>query len=145
MQLVYIPGVFDLLHVGHLTVLERAKALGDKLIVGVPSDEIVKLDKGTRPIIPLGDRLRMLTALKCVDVAIAYYSLDFTIHLIRFMPDIMVVGDDWGNSERHVDAEKWIFDKEKRFVRLPRYLGESTTSIKQRVRDIPSPSEKEKP
>lgn len=143
MQIVYIPGVWDLLHVGHLTILERAKALGDRLVVGVPSDGVVKEDKGTTPVIRLEDRLRMLAALRCVDVAIPYYRLEFLAHLRMIQPDILAVGEAWGHDRRHAEAEQWIMQHRRRVVRLPYYEGESCTDIRERVcrdgRDPPAP------
>lgn len=129
----YIPGVWDLLHVGHVQILELAKVLCDRLIVGVPSDFVVEADKGKLPIIPLHDRMRMLAALKPVDVVVSYYKLEFLTHLEAFQPHILVVGETWGEEERHTEAEAWMHNRGGRIVRLPYYRGESTTAIKQRV------------
>ena len=132
MHLVYIPGVWDLLHVGHLTILERAKALGDRLVVGVPSDDVVVEDKGQSPVIPLADRIRMLAALKCVDVAMPYYRLEFVTHLEMVRPSVLAVGGTWGNDRRHRDATEWAHQHGSRIVRLPYTEGMSTTDIKAR-------------
>jgi cytidyltransferase-like protein len=134
MIVVYIPGVWDLLHVGHITVLERAAALGDVLVVGVPTDSVVLQDKGSLPIIPLDDRILMLKSLWCVDVAVPYYRLDFLTHLSTIRPDILAVGETWGNERRHQTAEAWIETHGRRFVKLPYTLGESATAIKERCR-----------
>ena len=134
MLLVYIPGVWDLLHVGHLTILERARALGDRLVVGVPSDEVVVQDKGESPIIPLSHRLRMLSALRCVDVAMPYYRLEFLTHLRMFRPDILAVGETWGREARHEKAEEWIRRAGGRVVVLPYTHGTSSTDIKNRIK-----------
>lgn len=133
MVVVYIPGVFDLLHVGHVTTLRRAACFGDKLVVGVPSDEVVIEDKGDLPIIPLIDRLEMLQSLKFVDSAIPYYELEFITHLDMIRPDILTVGSTWGCDRRHLDAEKWVKDNHRRFIKLPYCEYESTTDIKRRV------------
>jgi rfaE bifunctional protein nucleotidyltransferase chain/domain len=134
MILVYAPGCFDLLHIGHLEILERARALGDRLIVGVPSDAVVAEDKGENPVIPLEHRIRMLAGLKCVDAAVPYYKLSFRTHIAMFRPDIFVVGGDWGSSDRHIEAENLINDIGGKVISLPYSREESTTRIKQRIR-----------
>lgn len=133
MTIVYTPGVWDLLHVGHVAFLERARSFGTSLIVGVPSDEVVKTDKGSYPIIPLEQRIKMLTSLKCVDVAIPYYDLEFITHLSHIRPDILVVGETWGGQKRHRDAEEWAAANGCRFIKLPYTRGVSSTSIKERI------------
>lgn len=133
MSLVYIPGVWDLLHVGHLIILERARSLGDKLVVGVASDEVVQLDKGRLPIIQLGHRLRMLNALTCVNLVIPYYDLEFLSHLRMLKPSIMVVGETWGNDIRHEEAEKWVEENNAKMIKLPYTKDISTTSIKHKI------------
>jgi len=122
-------------HVGHLTILERARALGDKLVVGVPSDEVVLQDKEKFPLTPLVSRCRVLNALQCVDVVIPYYKLEFLSHLKLIRPDVLVVGEDWGNKRRHRDAEQWMRSSNGRIVSFPRYQGISSTEIAKRLRD----------
>lgn len=133
MILVYIPGVWDLLHVGHLVVLERARALGDRLVVGVPSEAVIVEDKREPPVVPLADRLRLLSALQCVDVAVPYYRLEFLTHLEMFQPDVLAVGETWGRDKRHLDAERWIREHGHRLVKLPYTRGISTSEIKAAV------------
>ena len=71
----YTAGVFDLFHIGHLTLLKNAKALCDKLIVGVTVDELV-LYKGKHPMIPFSDRIEIVRNIKCVDAAVPQYDMD---------------------------------------------------------------------
>jgi cytidyltransferase-like protein len=89
-------GVFDLFHAGHLNLLERAKGLGDKLIVGIPTSwTIAEHIKGREPVIPAEDRLRIVQALKCVDFAFIYTDSDSLKESIRFLePDIICRADD---------------------------------------------------
>ena len=128
--IVYIPGVWDLLHVGHVRVLRRARALGDRLVVGVPSDDVVEEDKGKQPVIPLEHRVEMLESLACVDTAWPYYDLGFLRHLELLRPDILAVGETWGVAPRHRDAERWVKKNGVRLVKLPYTTGVSTTSIR---------------
>lgn len=130
---VYIPGVWDLLHVGHLHALSLAKGLGDYLVVGIPDDQVVEEDKGRPPIITLQDRMTMLVALRCVDKVVAYHRLEFISQLESIQPDILAVGDTWGQDERHLAAEEWVKSNGKVMVMLPYYPHESTTDIKRRV------------
>ena len=71
----YTAGVFDLFHIGHLTLLKNAKALCDKLVVGVTVDELV-LYKGKHAMIPFSDRIEIIRNIKCVDAAIPQYDMD---------------------------------------------------------------------
>lgn len=129
----YIPGVWDLLHVGHLTILENARGRCQVLIAGVPSDEVVREDKGKPPIITLSGRVRMLNALTCVSEAIPYYHLSFLNHLNTFNPNILFIGETWGSAQRHREAESWIQNHDRELIQLPYYRQESTTLIKARI------------
>lgn len=135
MLTVYIPGVWDLLHIGHVRILERAYKVSEhgNLIVGVPSDSVVEQDKGEPPVIPQLQRLAMLEAIWCVGIARLYCTLDFLPHLNAFTPDILAVGDTWGNEERHKDAEAWCQLHKAQFTKLPYTSGVSTTLIKQTI------------
>lgn len=128
-------GVWDLFHVGHLNILERAKGLGDLLVVGVASDELARTHKGGVPIIPLEERLEIVKALRCVDVVVPYYDLDFTDILKGFDVDILVVGEDWGKLKEHLKIRKWIYMVRKgRIVTAPYTKGISTKIIRERTR-----------
>ena len=95
-RIVFTNGCFDILHSGHVTYLQQAKALGDILIIGVNSDQSVKQLKGSsRPINPLSDRLSVLSALESVDYVIPFTE-STPIELIKIVrPDIYVKGGDY--------------------------------------------------
>lgn len=131
-MIVYMPGVWDLLHVGHLRALERASRLGF-LIVGVPGDKVVLEDKGSPPVIPCEQRVEMLRALSCVSAVVTYDTLDFIPNLTHYSPDILAVGSTWGKERRHIQAEEWCIKNGKRFVKIEYTNGVSTTEIKNRV------------
>ncbi len=97
---VFTNGCFDLLHAGHLTYLQKARALGDKLIVGVNTDESVSRLKGAqRPYVPLAERMLMLSGLSCIDYVVPF-SEDTPKQLIsELVPDILVKGADYQISE----------------------------------------------
>ena len=94
---VIVNGTFDILHKGHIELLEYAKSLGGMLLVCIDSDRRVSELKGpTRPINNQYDRTYMLTALKCVDLVWVFDSAEELIDQIKlFKPDIMVKGDDY--------------------------------------------------
>jgi len=133
---VYMPGVWDLLHIGHVMVLKRARKFGDVLIVGVPSDEVVKQDKGHYPIIPCEQRCKMLQALKCVDLAIVYDKLEFVTALRRYDVDVLVIGEYWGKECRHVQAVQHMKDKGGRVVMLPYTRETSTSEIIEKIKKL---------
>ncbi len=96
-RLVFTNGVFDILHAGHVELLEAARRLGDLLIVGMNSDASVRrLGKGEdRPINPLGDRAIVVSALRCVDAVVSFEE-DTPIELIRqLQPEVHVKGGDY--------------------------------------------------
>jgi D-beta-D-heptose 7-phosphate kinase/D-beta-D-heptose 1-phosphate adenosyltransferase len=95
-KIVFTNGCFDLLHIGHVTYLEEARALGDILIVGVNSDASVSKLKGpSRPLQSESDRSRILAALKAVDHTVIF-SEETPLNLIKeIKPDVLVKGGDW--------------------------------------------------
>lgn len=91
---VYTSGTFDMLHINHLKMIEYARALGDILIVGVNTDELVNEYK-SEPVIPFEERIALMKALKYPDIVIPQHSLDHTDKVKKLKFDIFVVGDDW--------------------------------------------------
>jgi len=95
-KIVFTNGVFDLLHVGHVRYLNEAKKIGDILVIGINSDDSVKKIKGpSRPINTMGDRARILLALKSVDYVISFDE-ETPLNLIKeVMPNVLVKGGDY--------------------------------------------------
>ena len=96
---IIVNGTFDILHVGHIQLLEYARSLGDQLLVCIDSDRRVKELKGdSRPINNQYDRIRMLVALRCVDMVWVFDTKEKLIEQIKiYQPDIMVKGSDYRN------------------------------------------------
>ena len=134
-SVIYTPGVWDLLHIGHVRFLEKCAKLGHKLIVGVAGDQATYEDKGILPIINEVDRATMVKSLKCVTNVHIYRSLDFLHHLQLYKPQVLAVGDQWGSLQRHRDAEEWMKGR-GRIVVIPRTEGISTTSIKHKIQGL---------
>ncbi|PHS57270.1 MAG: cytidylyltransferase [Sulfurimonas sp.] len=132
-MLVYTVGTFDLLHVGHLDLLEYCKTLGDTLVVGVASDKVVKSYKPNVPVIPLDQRIEMLKALKCVDDVRAYHELDYVSACKELDVDIFVIGEDWGDKAYNIAVEKYLKSNGKKIVQVSYNPLTSSTKIKQNV------------
>lgn len=132
----YTCGVFDLLHVGHLNLLERCKALCDKLIVGVCNDAYVREIKHKEPVIADSDRVRMLKALKVVDDA-QLVDIEETDNKLlvqkRFGFDVLFSGDDWKGSARYQKTEKDLAPLGVSIEYLPYTQGVSTSQLKEKV------------
>ena len=94
---VWTNGCFDILHRGHIEMFKYAKSLGDELVVGIDTDEKVKIDKGeNRPINNLQDRMCMLQSIKYIDKVIPFDSTEDLHNAVKwYKPDIMVIGSDW--------------------------------------------------
>ena len=110
----YTTGVFDLFHVGHLRLLQRAKSRCDRLIVGVSTDDLVESYKNKRPVIPFEERIEIVAALKCVDEVIPQTHRDkiAAYHEIKF--DVMFVGSDWKGSDLFNKVEAELAAKEEK-------------------------------
>lgn len=131
--LVFTNGCFDLLHRGHLSLLERARSLGDRLLVGLNSDASVRRLKGAgRPVLPEGDRARLLAGLRAVD-AVTVFEEDTPRALVEaLLPDHLVKGADYGREE--VAGADLVEAAGGRVHLLPLAEGVSTSGLLARIR-----------
>jgi cytidyltransferase-like protein len=134
-QIVYIPGVFDLIHAGHLNVLKRAKLCGDYLIVGVCSDRLTEKHKG-RVVVKQAWRAEMLEALTIVDEVFIYDNLDQSYAIEMFMVNTFAVGEEFGSTPEHQNALKYCKDNNVNIVKIKRFPGISSTELKKKVKEI---------
>ena len=104
----YTTGVFDLFHIGHLRLLKRAKRHCDYLIVGVSTDDFVKSYKHKTPVIPLSDRLEIVSSVKYVDEVVVQTSRDKKSQFHDICYDILFVGDDWKGDPVWKDLEAYL-------------------------------------
>ena len=132
-MIIYTVGTFDLLHVGHLALLEYCKTLGDTFVVGVASDKVVNSYKPNIPIIPLKQRMEMLKALKCVDDVRAYHELEYVSVCKELDVDIFVIGEDWGDKPHNIAVEEYLKSKGKKIIQVSYNPQTSSTKIKQNV------------
>ena len=130
---VFTNGVFDLLHPGHVRYLQRARGLGDALIVGVNSDRSVRSVKGpSRPITPEDERVEILAALAVVD-AVVIFDEDTPHEVISALqPDVLVKGADW--AEHAIVGRDIVEARGGRVVRIPVEAGHSTSAIVDKIR-----------
>lgn len=131
----FTNGVFDLLHAGHVALLEAARGEGDALIVGVNSDASVRrLGKGAdRPLVAQDERARLLAALAAVD-CVVLFDEDTPLALIRLLrPDVLVKGADYPRAQivGAEEVEAWG----GRVVRVSLVEGRSTTDLVMRIRE----------
>mgnify|MGYP001473966980 CR=1 FL=1 len=124
----YTTGVFDLFHVGHLNLLKNAKALCDKLIVGVTTDELVSY-KNKKAVIPFEERIEIVRNIKFVDAVIPQDSMDKLEACRKIKCDIMFVGDDWYGTDKWSKIEKKLEEKGVKIVYFPYTKGTSSTLI----------------
>jgi len=134
-RLVFTNGCFDLLHPGHVDLLQRARALGDRLIVGLNSDASVSSLKGpTRPIWNEQERAAMLLALRCVDQVVIFNERTPQRLIEDLRPDVLVKGGDWP-ADKIVGA-KTVLKYGGEVHSLPLLDGYSTTSLIARLREL---------
>ena len=132
-MIIYTVGTFDLLHVGHLALLNQCKLLGDILVVGVASDAVVNMYKPNVPVVPLEQRVEMLEALSCVDIVRPYYQLEYVSGCKEVDVDIFVVGEDWGKKQHNIDVNNYLRKMGKEIIKVTYNPRTSSTKIKKIV------------
>jgi D-glycero-beta-D-manno-heptose 1-phosphate adenylyltransferase len=136
-RIVFTNGCYDLLHPGHTRLLEKARELGDVLILALNSDRSVRENKGAlRPIIPEKERAEVAAALEAVDYVVIFDEPTPREIVSRVLPDVLVKGGDWGANE--IIGRKETEAAGGRVVSIPVEPGYSTSSIIERVLKIPS-------
>ena len=123
-------GTFDVFHIGHINILERAKKQGDYLVVGVSSDKLNFEKKQRYPVYPQNQRVRILESLRFVDEVFIEESLELKAHYIQqFKADVLVMGDDWAGKFNEMQEYCEV-------VYLPRTPSISTSEIIEIVKAI---------
>lgn len=130
--IVFTNGVFDLLHPGHLALLEECATLGDIVLVAINDDASVARLKGpSRPVYPAAERAEILLALRWVD-AVTVFTEDTPLSTIeRVQPHVLVKGAEYGSGE--IVGEEFVVAHGGRVVRYPMAAGHSTTNIIRRM------------
>jgi rfaE bifunctional protein nucleotidyltransferase chain/domain len=137
LRIVFTNGCYDLLHPGHIRLLEKARELGDILILALNTDWSVRKNKGTgRPIVNEHERAEVAAALAAVDYVVLFDEATPREIVSRVLPDVLVKGGDWGPSE--IIGREEVEAAGGRVVSIPFEPGYSTSSIIDRVLQIPS-------
>ena len=132
-MLIYTVGTWDLLHVGHLAILQYCKTLGNTVAVGVASDDVVASYKPNIPVVPLEQRMEMLQALRCVDIVRPYYELEYASACKELDVDIFVIGEDWGTAAHNLEVESLLKSTGKSIMQVGYNPLTSSTKIKKRT------------
>ena len=132
LRIVFTNGCFDLLHPGHIDYLQKARDLGDKLIVGLNDDNSVRGLKGQiRPINPLADRARMLQALRSVDLVVPFGEATPINLITALQPDVLVKGGDY--REEDIVGAREVRANGGEVVVMPFLKGYSSSALIQRI------------
>ena len=130
-KIVLTNGSFDLLHIGHINLLKKAKQLGDYLIVGLSVDSLIKSHKGYQPILTYKQREQALKAIRYVDKVVPQTKLIDINQFKELGADLFVIGDDWKNRT-DVEGLNWL-KKNKKVKFIPYTKELSTTKIKNKI------------
>ena len=123
-KIVFTNGCFDLLHIGHVSLFQKAKSLGDILIVAINSDKSLAGLKGPkRPLVPQTDRTKLLAALSCIDYVVVFGEQTPYELLSKLKPDILVKGGDYKIED--IVGREFV----KKVYRYPLVKGKSTTNL----------------
>ena len=131
----YTTGVFDLFHVGHVNLLRNAKAMCDKLVVGVTTDELVSY-KNKKSVISFDERMEVVRSCRYVDAVIPQEDMDKFTQWEKTKFDVMFVGDDWFKSEKWEAIDQKFKEQGVRVVYFPYSKGTSSTLINNVLLDL---------
>ncbi|MFV0251926.1 MAG: adenylyltransferase/cytidyltransferase family protein [Beutenbergiaceae bacterium] len=126
----YVPGGFDLFHIGHLNILRAARERCDHLIVGVATDESLQSMKGQAPAIPFAERLQIVSSLRLVDRAVADLSQDKRIAWREYGFDVIFKGSDWKGTVKGVLLEQEMAEVGARVEYFPYTERTSSTQLR---------------
>jgi len=131
-KVVFTNGCFDILHVGHIRYLRKAKTQGDVLVVGLNTDRSVKMIKGEkRPVMPEKERAEVLSALEIVDYVVLFDEPDPLRLIAALKPDILVKGADWPKSR--IIGREIVEKSGGRVVRVPLVTGASSSGVIEKI------------
>ena len=126
----YTQGVYDMFHIGHLNLLNRAKVYCDYLMVGVNADGLVEEYKHKTPVINEKDRVEIVRNIKAVDEAFIVHTLDKLAILETHPFDVIFIGDDWKGDKRWEQTKNDLAEKGIDLIFLPHTAGVSSTGLR---------------
>ena len=131
----YTTGVYDLFHIGHLKLLQNAKGMCDRLIVGVTTDEAAQY-KNKVPIIPYNERAEIVRNIKCVDSVVPQKDMDKVKMCKKLHVNYLFVGDDWYETDKWKNYEKDLSKVGVKVVYFPYTENVSSTKIIEKIKGI---------
>ncbi len=126
----YVPGVFDLFHVGHLNMLRQARQYCDVLVAGVVSDEVCEAGKGKRPVVPLAERIEIVDAIGLVDATYTETTLDKRDAWRDVGFHRLFKGDDWKGTHKGEVLEQQMAEVGVEVVYFPYTVQTSSTTLR---------------
>tara|TARA_Y100000591_G_C21333145_1_gene451205 strand:+ start:102 stop:524 length:423 start_codon:yes stop_codon:yes gene_type:complete len=132
----YTTGVYDLFHVGHLNILNNAKKMCDKLIVGVTTDELMMDYKNKKSVIPYEERSEIVANIRSVDVVVPQVSMNKLEAWQKLKFNIMFVGDDWHDTPKWNLIEEELKKQGVKIVYFPYTKGTSSTIINDTLKKL---------
>ncbi len=124
----YCPGVFDMFHVGHLNILRRARLDCDHLVAGVVTDEVVEQVKGRPPVVPLAERMEIVSSIRYVDEVVPDPTVEKFDMWDELRYDILFKGDDWRGTPKGARLEAALAAVGARVVYFP-YTRQTSSSL----------------
>ncbi|AMM20819.1 cytidyltransferase [Frondihabitans sp. PAMC 28766] len=137
----YAAGAYDLFHIGHLNLLRHAKSQCDWLIAGVVADEMLELNKGVSPMVPLAERLEIVSHIDFVDEAYAEHLPDKMSVWEELHFDVFFKGDDWRGTEKGLRLEREFAEVGVEVVYFPYTMSTSSTILRRAVSALDSEDE----
>jgi glycerol-3-phosphate cytidylyltransferase len=137
-RIAYLPGVFDMFHIGHLNIIRNARGLCDRLIVGVVSDERAEIAKGQPPVVPLAERLEIVRSIRYADDAVVEDVSDKREMWQQLHFTMIVKGDDWKGTSKGDKLEADFADLGVEIHYLPYTVHTSSTLLRQGLQDLVS-------
>jgi glycerol-3-phosphate cytidylyltransferase len=126
----YVPGAYDLFHIGHLNILRRAREHCDFLIAGVVTDEVMVSAKGKAPVVPHAERMEIVANISCVDEVVTDVSSDKLVMWQRLGFDVLFKGDDWKGTPKGDRLESSLGAVGVRVVFFPYTVHTSSTLLR---------------
>ena len=130
----YTTGVYDLFHIGHLNLLNKAKKMCDKLIVGVTTDELMLAYKKKHAVIPFKERLEIVSSIKSVDLVVPQINMNKLEAWKKLKFNIMFVGDDWKDTPKWKQIEEEFKHIKVKIIYFPYTQGTSSTLINETLK-----------
>lgn len=128
----YVPGAFDMFHVGHLNILRNARLACDHLIAGVVSDELIEAVKGQVPVVPLAERLEVVRGIRYVDEAVEEDLPEKLAMWERLRFDVIIKGDDWRGTAKGIKLEQDFATVGVEVVYMP-YTAHTSSTLLRKV------------